>query len=334
MSICLFAFIACFGIVLNATLRSTIHISPGYKERSSIDNIQRSVMTASPVENMYEGRNKLHDIPLVILVMSAPDNEEQRQTIRLTWALRLPKVVNVFFVVCIKHIPYGTKTKLVKEERHNKDLILIPNLTDEYKQLTSKVLASLKWVNENIVFDYMLKVDDDTFVRVDALLNKLQMMQTEKLYWGYFNNGSEIVKSGNWEEKTPYICDKYVSYALGGGYVLSKDLVVFIVENSEKLKRFTNEDVSIGTWLAPFEINAVHDENFRMSGDCEERYYLLHYSSVEDMKQFNESLAANNTLCGLKIRKDKELFNKTSSVVQHGNFTEGSSLKNETKDHR
>ena len=39
---------------------------------------------------------------------------------------------------------------------------LIPNLVDEYKQLTMKVIVSMKWINENIEFDYMLKADDST----------------------------------------------------------------------------------------------------------------------------------------------------------------------------
>ena len=215
------------------------------------------------------------------------------------------------FVVCEKHLPTLAKTMLNEERKYNKDLIVIPNLVDVYKQLTSKVIASMKWICENIVFNYLLKVDDDTFVRVEVLLNKLHLKPTKRLYWGSFSHGSEIVKSGHWAEKIQYICDKYVSYALGGGYVLSKDLVAYIVHNSDKLKKFANEDVSIGTWLAPLDVNAVHEDNFRMSGDCEERYILLHYATIGDMKKFNESLASNNTLCGVNVIEDKELSKKT-----------------------
>lgn len=46
------------------------------------------------------------------------------------------------------------------------------------------------------------------------------------------------------------ICDLYVPYALGGGYVLSKKCVDFIARNTEMLRLFKNEDVSVGTWLA------------------------------------------------------------------------------------
>ena len=63
-----------------------------------------------------------------------------------------------------------------------------------------------------------------------------------------------------------------------------------------------NEDVSIGTWLAPLEVNMVHDESFRMKGDCKEHQVILHYSSTDDMKTFNESLA----VCGVPVKEDKE----------------------------
>ena len=99
-----------------------------------------------------------------------------------------------------------------------------------------KVIESMKWIMEHIAFDYLLKVDDDTFVRVNELLNRLQWKSTERLYWGFFNNGSEIVRKGKWAEPNQFICDRYVSYALGGEYVLSNDLVAYIVDNSDKLK--------------------------------------------------------------------------------------------------
>ena len=80
---------------------------------------------------------------------------------------------------------------------------------------------------------------------------------------------------------------------------MSNDLVAYIVDNSDKLKKFVNEDVSVGTWLAPLEVNMVHDKSFRMKSDCKEDQVVLHHSSTDDMKKFNESLAVNNTLCGV-----------------------------------
>ncbi len=45
------------------------------------------------------------------------------------------------------------------------------------------------------------------------------------LYWGFFDGRAPVQKSGKWAESNYVLCDTYVPYALGGGYVLSHDLV-------------------------------------------------------------------------------------------------------------
>ena len=309
MGLCATSCVLCFIFEFHLKCQTTI--IQGSSCRKEI-NIIKKYLTASPIQrnDKINSMSLIEKVFLVIFVISAPSNADRRQIIRLTWALKLPKDVKLFFVVCEKHLPNITKYLLKEERKYNKDMIIIPNLVDEYKQLTMKVIASMKWINENIEFDYVLKADDDTFVRVDIMVNKLRSKPKERLYWGQFSHGSKIVKSGNWAEKRAYICDTYVSYALGGGYVLSKDLVAYIVDNSDKLKKFTNEDVSVGTWLAPLDVNAVHENDFRMSGDCDERFFLIHYSTIGDMKRFNDSLALNNTLCGENVKQAWELAGK------------------------
>ncbi len=48
--------------------------------------------------------------------------------------------------------------------------------------------------------------------------------------------------------------DRYPPYAFGGGYILSADLVEYIVENAAKLRRYRAEDVSVGVWLSTLAI--------------------------------------------------------------------------------
>ena len=334
MGILLFSCIICFATVLHLTDLTTKRVyskPPIANERGLTIKFHRTE-SATTATVQTTSTTKLS---LVIFVMSAPANKERRLVIRKTWALNLPKTVKVLFVLGIKYLPYGNKTMLTEERKLNQDLIVLPNLVDSYKQLTMKVIESMKWIMEHIAFDYLFKVDDDTFVRVNELLNRLQWKSTERLYWGFFNNGSEIARKGKWAEPNQYICDRYVSYALGGGYVLSNDLVAYIVDNSDKLKKFVNEDVSVGTWLAPLEVNMVHDESFRMKGDCKEHQVILHYSSIDDMKTFNESLAVNNTLCGVPVKEDIEQSDlqedKTNTTLHEDKLTKGKLRSGKTK---
>ena len=234
---------------------------------------------------------------LVILIISAPDNKYRRIVIRQTWAVNLPNMVRVFFVVGTKDLRHRKKFKLFKEQDRYADLILLPNLVDDYRKLTIKVIESMKWVNEHAQFDYLLKTDDDSYVRVGEILESLKVKPAKMLYMGFFYERSDILDEGKWAEPMRYICDSYVDYAAGGGYVLSFDLVAYIVDNSEKLKKFTNEDVAVGTWLAPLEVNMVHDERFRMSDYCTGDFIIFHPASTEEIKKLNKNLATNNTLC-------------------------------------
>ena len=56
---------------------------------------------------------------------------------------------------------------------------------------------------------FLLKVDDDTFVRLAPLVEALQAVILESpfedtlpLYWGYFDGRAPVQKKGKWKEST------------------------------------------------------------------------------------------------------------------------------------
>ena len=304
LGVLVFSSIACCAIFRygsissnNSDLVTSSNINGIDKSAVSV-RIERNVTSAWSLHERNGGNNDTNIFFLVILVMSAPANKERRQVIRQTWASTLPEHVKILFVLGTKFVKYDIKTLSIEEWKTNKDMISLPNLEDNYKQLTIKVIQAMKRIQNKFAFAYLLKVDDDTFVRVRELLSVLQTKPRERLYWGFFLNGSSIFKEGPYAEHKPYMCgDKYVSYALGGGYALSKDLVTYITDNSDILKIYANEDVSVGTWLAPLDVNMVHDERFRMMGDCKENQIVFHHSTINDTVQFNKRLALNNKFC-------------------------------------
>jgi len=44
-----------------------------------------------------------------------------------------------------------------------------------------------------------------------------------------------LKKKGKYKETEWILCDRFLSYALGGGYVLSKDLIIYLVKNQDYL---------------------------------------------------------------------------------------------------
>jgi galactosylxylosylprotein 3-beta-galactosyltransferase len=105
--------------------------------------------------------------------------------------------------------------------------------------------------DRNAEFEFLLKTDDDTFVdtkRVSQELLKLQ--DTKNVIWSAFREYWPVQSSGKWREDN-YNSLTYPPFPCGAGYVLSDDLVSYIVDNNEDLFKFQGEDTSVGIWLAP-----------------------------------------------------------------------------------
>lgn len=205
---------------------------------------------------------------LVILVISAPGNFDLRDTLRTSW-IRLtpqrPATVKHLFVVGTQDLDQTIARRINQEELINNDMLLLPDVVDSYKNLTLKLTESLTEISSSVPFRYVLKCDDDTFVRIDAIVEELEEREAslkgkltadghhagdQCFFWGFFDGRARVQKKGKWKEEEYNLCDLYLPYALGGGYVMSKKCSDFIVRNQAALKTFSNEDVTLGTWLA------------------------------------------------------------------------------------
>lgn len=222
--------------------------------------------------------------------------------------------VKVIFTVGIKNLESSLVDELHAEQQVYNDLMFIDNLIDSYQNLSLKLVESLKALYVRVPnFKYVLKTDDDSYVKLDLLTfdlinfdRKLMMNRQYNvgLYWGYFNGKANIKKSGQWQEHNYHICDRYVSYALGGGYVLSRNIVGFISSYGNELNLFKNEDISMGTWLSPFKtIYRRHDVRFDTAyipRKCKVYHLILHKRTIRDMKEIFKG-----NLCSSEISYDE-----------------------------
>ena len=163
----------------------------------------------------------------------------------------------------------GLNGPLVLELRQEKflynDLMFLDDLQDSYSNLTTKLKASIEKLTNEFKFLYLLKTDDDTYVKLDLLKNELISYDKKltkaltnygenpipDLYWGYFNGGANIKTSGQWKETHYNLCSRYIPYALGGGYIINRNIAEYLSINSKLLSTYVSEDVSMGTWLSP-----------------------------------------------------------------------------------
>lgn len=223
--------------------------------------------------------------------------------------------IKTFFAVGLVDLDFKIKRQLEDEQEVYHDLLLLDDLKDSYGNLTLKLIKSIKKINEILPnFKYLLKVDDDTYVKLDQLTldlvnyDKLKpsIRSTEKsfkkpqreLYWGYFNGRANIKTSGPWQESSYNLCDRYLPYALGGGYLISQNLSKFIAQYSDQLSIYKSEDISMGTWLSPFDIHKRHDVRFDtayMPRKCKNYHIVMHKRNAEEMRKiFDDSFKCDD----------------------------------------
>ena len=187
---------------------------------------------------------------LFIVILTSPNGVDRRNAIRETWLSNvetLDSAIVTKFIIGVKELPLEHIKSLEDENNLYQDILFLQELKDAYKELPSKVLQTFKWIDQNVNSSYILKVDDDSFVRLDHIISELKSTHSaRRFYWGFFRGDAHVKFSGPWSEKSWHLCDRYLPYAQGGGYILSGDLVNFIARNADLLQKFNSEDVSVG----------------------------------------------------------------------------------------
>ncbi|XP_020676724.1 hydroxyproline O-galactosyltransferase GALT3 isoform X2 [Dendrobium catenatum] len=133
---------------------------------------------------------------------------------------------------------------------------------------------------------YIMKTDDDAFVRIDEVISALKKNDPNGLLYGLisFESSPHRDKDSKWYiSEAEWSNDSYPPWAHGPGYIISRDIAKFVVKGHEggKLKLFKLEDVAMGIWIQEFKenggkVNYVNDERFYNAG-CESDYVLAHY---------------------------------------------------------
>ncbi|XP_062116363.1 hydroxyproline O-galactosyltransferase GALT6 [Humulus lupulus] len=231
------------------------------------------------------------EVELFIGILSAGNHFAERMAIRKSWMQhRLIKSSNVvarFFVAL--HARKEVNAELKKEAEFFGDIVIVPYM-DNYDLVVLKTVAICEYGVRSVSAKYIMKCDDDTFVRVDAVINEAKKVpQGRSLYIGNINYYHKPLRYGKWSvtfEEWPE--EVYPPYANGPGYTMSSDIAHYIVSEfgRHKLRLFKMEDVSMGMWVEKFNISRpveyVHSFKFCQFG-CIEDYFTAHYQSPRQM---------------------------------------------------
>jgi hypothetical protein len=213
----------------------------------------------------------------LVAVISSPDHVEERQAVRETWAKlasTVPSLVR-FVVGEPADGAAATRKALVAEQASHGDLLRVP-MVESYRKLVDKTELLFQAATRGadtllpsgaaLTFDYLVKVDDDTFLRLDTL-DVLLPDEPRFVYWGSMNRNVRVQRDPDhrWYDGVYQGGDRYPVYAQGACYVVSRPLVLKLLERPmahtyvppkpeavgapPTRLRLPMEDVSVGLWI-------------------------------------------------------------------------------------
>ncbi|KAM7259708.1 hypothetical protein ACFE04_015449 [Oxalis oulophora] len=275
-------------------------------------------------------------VRVFIGVLSATNHFAERMAVRKTWmqssAIKTSEVVARFFVALallllsakLTFAPFMVNFEeknnprkevnavLKKEADYFGDIVILPFM-DRYELVVLKTIAICEFGVQNVTAAFIMKVDDDTFVRVDSVLKEIKgTPRIRSLYMGNLNLLHRPLRHGKWSvtyEEWPE--DLYPPYANGPGYIISTDIAKYIVSEHDntRLRLFKMEDVSMGMWVEQFNSSTTpvqysHNWKFCQYG-CMENYYTAHYQSPRQMICLWDKLSRVVQVCMLSVYEDQ-----------------------------
>lgn len=176
------------------------------------------------------------EFSLLIGILTRADNYDRRHFLRLIYGIQSSPIakIDVKFIFCNLTKPDQRVLVALEIMRFN-DIIILNCLENMNNGKTYTYLSSLPKILPN-QYDYVMKADDDVFIRLRPLAFSLKPLPRSDLYYGFVIPCPSM--------------NPFVHYMSGMGFVLSWDLVEWIGSSSIPINNtFGPEDKLVGQWL-------------------------------------------------------------------------------------
>jgi len=249
-------------------------------------------------------------VNLVVGVLSAPKNWERRTAVRETWMGLLGTERNVVVRFLIGKTDPITEQRIQSEMADFGDVVRV-DVAEEYRNLLAKTQAFFQWATEYYEFAFAMKVDDDSFLRVNVLASEIAEriamgIDVKMIYEGFFHRNAHIMRSPHAKFYEPFEnfddCPTFLPYASGSGYLLSYDIMEYLARPPLPLRRLYNEDVAIGLWTSALQVNRKHRMDFfperePTKGICTSSHVLQHRMRVSEFYECFRTIMSENATC-------------------------------------
>jgi len=230
------------------------------------------------------GKNIYYQIPfnmpsskIVIGVLSSKKNK--RMAMR-----KIYKNENIYFIIGKKNgafdydefYEFNDMIFVDMEEAYMGEKSILPYKTQTFLHVVETHVDS---------YDYILKLDDDSLVKIESLTEELQIVKPD--YWGrvwYKNIIDRNPRSKWYVSRETYPESRYPDYCSGAGYVVSKKANECIVTKLAGMKFMPREDVATGILAKACSITPVNSNRVQhMKPYPNNDYIIRHYVKMEEI---------------------------------------------------
>ncbi|KAI9485742.1 MAG: galactosyltransferase-domain-containing protein [Benjaminiella poitrasii] len=162
--------------------------------------------------------------------------------------------------------------KLVDESEKYHDLLIVPAPDRLLSDKSKKVFEAFKWAS-SVKYDYLVKTDDDVYVRYDILREELSNLGPKNDYWkGFVYRNMPVDHFGStFHLENDYSMPILPTFTSGTLYTLSRNVVELITQINHPLRFIDRDDINLALWLFGFDIEPIHDKRIQDDTDvCEE----------------------------------------------------------------
>ncbi|MDA7838759.1 glycosyltransferase family 29 protein [bacterium] len=252
------------------------------------------------------------DIDFAVIVLTARDYTDRRIAIRETWGKGHE---NIYFIVG-HHCPYKPAQRkpwvcepknpyIQIDAKYNEEQealthklsqepnVIVVDMIDVYRNLAEKLKLAYMWVYKHTNAKYILKMDDDSFARVDSvqhwLIHRKAKSKYEIIAGGF--SGGRPSRSGKWAE-TKYKPNKYPPWPSGAGHIVSRPVIEYMYNHLDTWVSYQGEDTSLGIWMEKvrpqMNVERVKCSHFiTHSGNCHDKrkFVIGHDISIKKLQQ-------------------------------------------------
>ncbi|KAK4366690.1 hypothetical protein RND71_014570 [Anisodus tanguticus] len=248
---------------------------------------QESILSGAPIsQDIVKGdSSKKRKYFMVVGINTAFSSRKRRDSVRATWMpqgekrkkLEEEKGIIMRFVIGHSATLGGILDRAIEAENSKHGDFLRLDHVEGYLELSAKTKTYFATSVKLWDAEYYVKVDDDVHVNIGTLAETLARHRKKpRVYIGCMKSGPVLAQKGVRYHEPEYwkfgeTGNKYFRHATGQIYAISKDLASYISVNQHVLHKYTNEDVSLGSWLIGLDVQHIDDRRLCCGTppDCE-----------------------------------------------------------------